>query len=121
VNYRACWREIRVGDRVIFDRDIAGLPAWSSGVVVEVLDKGVRVQTGNGLFEVDPEVLVREDPVKRFVLFQIYDYYPEGGWNDFVGSFDSAQEAFETAGNLSGDGWHVVDMRAGVVVRWGRK
>lgn len=32
-------------------------------------------------------------PVKRFVGFDFVDYYPEGGWNDFVASYDSLEEA----------------------------
>lgn len=31
---------------------------------------------------------------KRYLVFAGYDYYPEGGWGDFQGSFDT------TAGTL---------------------
>lgn len=31
--------------------------------------------------------------MKRFWLFSGYDYYPDGGMNDFEGSFDSFEEA----------------------------
>ena len=31
--------------------------------------------------------------MKRFLLFAGEDYYPWGGWRDFVGSFDTAEEA----------------------------
>lgn len=31
--------------------------------------------------------------LKRYLVFDYGDYYPGGGWNDFVGSFDSLEEA----------------------------
>lgn len=31
--------------------------------------------------------------MKRFLLFAGFNYYPEGGWSDFRGSFDTAEEA----------------------------
>jgi hypothetical protein len=31
--------------------------------------------------------------VKRYLLFEFWSYYPEGGWNDFKGSFDTVAEA----------------------------
>lgn len=33
--------------------------------------------------------------VKRYVLFAYHEYYPNGGWNDFKGSFDTTYEAQE--------------------------
>lgn len=31
--------------------------------------------------------------MKRYLLFAGEDYYPVGGWDDFIGSFDSLGEA----------------------------
>lgn len=31
--------------------------------------------------------------LKRFLLFSGSDYYPGGGWDDFVASFDTLEEA----------------------------
>jgi hypothetical protein len=53
---------------------------------------------------------------KRFMLFAGSTYYPEGGWKDYIGSFDSILEATErlvqskTYGDmLSFDWYHIVD------------
>lgn len=37
--------------------------------------------------------------MKRFLLFAGDIYYPVGGWNDFVGAFDSAEEAVNSLKN----------------------
>lgn len=34
--------------------------------------------------------------IKRFMHFRYACYYPEGGMNDFIGSYDSLQELFES-------------------------
>lgn len=51
--------------------------------------------------------------MKRYLLFAGDHYYPSGGWNDFVGSFDTAREAMEWAESKAikdSDDWaHVVD------------
>lgn len=31
--------------------------------------------------------------LKRYLVFEFEQYYPAGGWNDFVGSFDTLEEA----------------------------
>jgi len=31
--------------------------------------------------------------MKRYLLFAGFDRYPEGGWGDFIDSFDSCEEA----------------------------
>ncbi len=33
--------------------------------------------------------------MNKYLLFLGDDYYPSGGWDDFVGSFDSLHEAVE--------------------------
>jgi hypothetical protein len=30
---------------------------------------------------------------KRYLLFAGFNYYPCGGWDDFIGSFDTQEEA----------------------------
>ena len=40
--------------------------------------------------------------VKRFVLFCGGNYYPNGGWNDHSGSFDTLEEAKAEARRLTG-------------------
>ena len=34
-----------------------------------------------------------EVKLKRYMLFRFSTYYPSGGWNDFVASFDTLDEA----------------------------
>lgn len=47
--------------------------------------------------------------MKRFLLFGGDCYYPGGGWDDFVGAFDSAAEAHDHAMKNPNDWWHIVD------------
>jgi hypothetical protein len=61
-------------------------------------------------------------PTKRFLLFGFDRYYPGGGWNDFLGSFDTAEEAreFAAAQKYQPDCHDVIDTAAGESV-WQRK
>ncbi len=45
--------------------------------------------------------------MKRYLLFIGHDYYPCGGWDDFVGDFDSAEQAKVSI--EYGDWWHIID------------
>jgi hypothetical protein len=54
--------------------------------------------------------------MKRFLLFAGDKYYPSGGWHDFIGAFDSVEEAGAHARKTNDEfnytcfGWyHVVD------------
>lgn len=55
----------------------------------------------------------------KYLLFAVACYYPRGGWNDFVGAFETKEEAEkegqrQVAGGL--DWFEVVDLeRLGVV------
>ena len=54
----------------------------------------------------------------RFIAFAGDDYYPQGGWNDFLGGFDSIQDAVEELARMqSVDWWHVVDVSTGKIVK----
>lgn len=66
--------------------------------------------------------------MKRFLLFGGPTYYAGGGWNDFVSSHDTLEEAVEAADKLheqvvnDWDWWHVVDASLGQTVQsdpWG--
>jgi hypothetical protein len=54
--------------------------------------------------------------VKRYLLFSGDTYYPSGGWQDFVDSFDTQEEA-DARGRIersNGHDWyHVVDAQTG--------
>ncbi len=74
--------------------------------------------------------------MNRFLLFSCETYYPEGGWQDFDGSFDTADEALAwyqarwveqnkpgfrfTAGETYvGGEYHIVDGQTGEIVSEG--
>lgn len=52
----------------------------------------------------------------RFLLFGGDNYYPQGGWGDFKGSFTSGEAAIREAANWGWDWWHVIDLMDGAVV-----
>lgn len=52
--------------------------------------------------------------MKRFALFAGMHYYPNGGWEDFRGSFDSIEETKEFIGN--NDWFQIVDFTVGEIV-----
>ena len=62
--------------------------------------------------------------MKDFVLFAGNDYYAEGGWLDFAGTFDTAEEASTKGAWLCNkyqsskfnDWWHVVQLSTGKMV-----
>lgn len=70
--------------------------------------------------------------MRRYWAFCYRDFYPEGGFNDFQGSFDTPEEAQEyvetwMATNLDavsvygGTNGHVVDIESGGTILDGRK
>ena len=54
-----------------------------------------------------------------YFLFGGEDYYPSGGWGDFVKAFDTKEEAVEVGKQeyeRVGKWWHVVDVGAREIV-----
>jgi hypothetical protein len=51
--------------------------------------------------------------MKRYLLFCFDGYYPSGGWGDFVGTFDTIEEALK---NRDRDHYQVVDTETMKVV-----
>lgn len=47
--------------------------------------------------------------MKKFILFCWSTYYPKGGLNDLVGSFDTTEEAEVFAKQNKRDEWQLVD------------
>jgi hypothetical protein len=47
--------------------------------------------------------------LKRFLLFTFAAYYPCGGWGDFEGDFDTAEEAIAAAKNDKPELYQVID------------
>lgn len=56
--------------------------------------------------------------MKQYLLFAGDNYYPSGGWGDFIKSFESLEDAKEVGAKYSGNftWWHVVDVNTGEVV-----
>jgi hypothetical protein len=50
--------------------------------------------------------------MKRYLLFCGESYYPVGGWDDFVGDFDTVEEAKSATAKAS-DWAHIVDTDTG--------
>ena len=59
--------------------------------------------------------------MKRFLLFGYDDYYPTGGMDDFVNSFDSLEECVEEMSrDLVVDRYHVLDLEnPNNIIRYG--
>lgn len=64
--------------------------------------------------------------MKRYLLFANISYYPQGGWADFRGSFDSIDDAVSFYKNkiidphYTGENWDwydIVDSQLGGVVK----
>ena len=54
--------------------------------------------------------------MKRYLLFSYDGYYPDGGWNDFNGSFDTPELALAHAStdpSVHSDWWQLVDLETG--------
>ena len=47
--------------------------------------------------------------MKRYLLFAGEQYYPDGGWHDFIGSYETVQQAQGKARADGYDWWHIVD------------
>lgn len=52
--------------------------------------------------------------MKRYLLFTMHEHEASGGWNDFVDSFDSVEEAVAAVKDPC---YQVVDVTIGKVVR----
>ena len=61
--------------------------------------------------------------MKRYWLFQFDEYYPRGGINDFVESFDSIQDALECSkkvkNEFGGESYHIFDSEKNEIIETG--
>jgi len=51
--------------------------------------------------------------MKRFLVFAYEQYYPRGGWGDFVGDFDTLEEVYAADLGKYTEWAHVVDLTTG--------
>jgi hypothetical protein len=56
--------------------------------------------------------------LKPYLLFAGDNYYPSGGWDDFAGEFDSADDAIAAFSQKTHDWGHVVSRATNQIVRW---
>lgn len=54
--------------------------------------------------------------MKRYLLFCFDSYYPGGGWNDFVDSFDSVYEANKRGASDTQENFQIVDSTTGKTI-----
>lgn len=55
--------------------------------------------------------------MKRFLLFGGRAYYARGGFNDFLGSFNTKEDAKARVSSMSSCGWyHIFDSKNGYIV-----
>jgi len=53
--------------------------------------------------------------MKRFWLFMFDNYYPTGGMNDFVDSFETKADAVQAVASKSRDYYQILDSRTGEI------
>ena len=51
--------------------------------------------------------------LKRFLLFAGDEFYPGGGWDDFIAGYDTELEAIRVAEDNKFNWYHVVDTYTG--------
>ena len=54
--------------------------------------------------------------MKQFLLFMGDQYYPSKAWNDFVGDFDTLEDALKETEESSKDWYQIVDIETGQIV-----
>jgi hypothetical protein len=54
--------------------------------------------------------------MKQYLVFVFDQFYPLGGWDDFVGSYDSIEEARRAALKRQIDVYQIVDGQTGIKV-----
>jgi len=58
--------------------------------------------------------------MKRYLLFYGSYYYPDGGWNDFEGDYDTVEEAMDDFILEHSDDWYqIIDSTNGTMVKYG--
>lgn len=57
--------------------------------------------------------------MKRFLVFAGSSYYPLGGWDDMVNSFDTEKEALLFVTSIDESWYQIVDTVTGNILRGG--
>lgn len=56
----------------------------------------------------------------KYLVFAGDNYYPSGGWDDYVDSTTSIEDALVLLLKVDRDWWHIVDKDSFKIVRSGR-
>ena len=59
---------------------------------------------------------------ERFIMFLLFAgdfYYPAGGWEDYIGRYDSVERAEALLSNIGCDWYHIVDLSTNQIVKQG--
>lgn len=57
----------------------------------------------------------------QYLLFAGDQFYPDGGWQDFKGSFTTLKAALREAAAWGADWWQIVDLKTGKIVEEGTR
>lgn len=57
--------------------------------------------------------------MKRYLLFAGDTYYPNGGWYDYLGSFDTTEDCLRHIAGTPWDWWHIYDTKEQLIVLTG--
>ena len=55
-----------------------------------------------------------------YLLFAGNEYYPRGGWNDYVDNYLTLEEALIAAATIMCDWWHIVVPSDGIIRKGSR-
>jgi hypothetical protein len=56
--------------------------------------------------------------MKKYLLFCFYINYPGGGWNDYVGQYETIEEAMK---NIQAEFYHIVDIETMKIIKSGKR
>lgn len=54
--------------------------------------------------------------VQRYLVFRGDEYYPSGGWGDFLGSWANLEDARKRLQHDKPEWWHIVDIETGKII-----
>jgi hypothetical protein len=54
--------------------------------------------------------------MEQYIVFAGENFYPLGGWCDYIGSYSTVEEARNAANNRECDWWQIVDITSKNVV-----
>lgn len=59
--------------------------------------------------------------MNKYAVFAGYNYYPSGGWNDFVGFCETLDQAYKLVLHTKGDWYEIVEIQQNLIISKGNK